>query len=550
MKKRKKIKKKPGWTKGRPRRSLPVDGKKQLTLPEIIKEKLQKDSESESLVSEKSDDETRKPAAHPTRAGIIGVTKLEKPKEEKALTMEEKLPLRKRTNQLVTEEDSSAEADDEMENDERDDKPIVKARLSSPTLAKYKLSSNTPSPIKKELLKITKPVEKEAESYKQEEPAPVKAVTQSVTPVTTSITTTTITTTTEPPVNENPVPIDEVPKEESLVKPDEVSKPLSLTCLSSSGSETEIDGQKIKTISQKEALASSPVVESQPPSVVEDKEENIEATKTPPIEIVPEKSSKPDLKPSPSPPKQPTPPPEQPPPVSQPIENEPETKPPVIQEETHEKPATIKPVEDAIVKQPVSSPKPNEEQEKAEPVVSNSPVKPPEPKHVPIENTVLPEIPKPQVEEPKQAPKEDKSKSPKAELKLSPKSEPKKSNPPENKPPMVVEPKPELAKQIKTEVKIQPKLEFLPKCEPKHKPEKYVHQEMCYQKPMEEKHYQKPVEDKGHYDAKPKIPPHLESENLLAKAEFSMPSPNYHISQAQYNQWQWERLAWEKGNNK
>lgn len=78
----------------------------------------------------------------------------------------------------------------------------------------------------------------------------------------------------------------------------------------------------------------------------------------------------------------------------------------------------------------------------------------------------------------------------------------------------------EKEKKLKSEVKMPEIKKEEQKIQPKHKQEKY-----------EEKRYHQKHEEK--------------CESLLAKPEFSMTSPNY-MTQAQY-QWQWERLAWEKG---
>ncbi|CAH1136158.1 unnamed protein product [Ceutorhynchus assimilis] len=166
LKKKRPIKKRRGWNKNR---ELP---KNQQTLPQLFKAKqMQKDSESDSVISEKSDidDKTK----------ILPLTPVkEKPEKKKP----------KRTSRRSTEEDSSAEADDEMENDEL---PVHKE--SSPM--KYKYS-------KEGLLRSPK---------------------------------------------------DKVsPKDKS--SPSNTEKKPSVYSSTTSESETEIDGQKIKTISSKKML--------------------------------------------------------------------------------------------------------------------------------------------------------------------------------------------------------------------------------------------------------------------------------------------------------
>ncbi|KAG5878598.1 hypothetical protein JTB14_004896 [Gonioctena quinquepunctata] len=130
----KNIKKKRGWIKGRARGKL-SDKKKQLTLPELIKKKLQRGSESESLVSEKSEDEST------SKKEIIG-TPVSVEKDRMKIKKEDKI---KRTSKISNEEDSSAEADDEMENDElpvqRDSSPNNKFKFSKTTPTKEKIDN-------------------------------------------------------------------------------------------------------------------------------------------------------------------------------------------------------------------------------------------------------------------------------------------------------------------------------------------------------------------------------------------------------------------------
>ncbi|KAL3273212.1 hypothetical protein HHI36_014668 [Cryptolaemus montrouzieri] len=194
VKKVRKMRKKRGWVKGRPRT---IDNKKQLTLPELMRNKLQKESESESLISEKSDEEmpskeTVPSTNHPTTSEKIEAVKPKIIKDKK-----------KTTPRISTEEDSSAEADDEMEKDELPPKDIV---ISPST--KYKL--NKLSPTKDKDLHRS-PVQKESPKSVKEEKVEVGVL-------------------------------------ENKVK---AKSPLYTT---TSESETEIDGQKIKTISHKEIM--------------------------------------------------------------------------------------------------------------------------------------------------------------------------------------------------------------------------------------------------------------------------------------------------------
>ncbi|CAG9856989.1 unnamed protein product [Phyllotreta striolata] len=120
----KKNKKKRGWTKGKARGKSAAA--KQITLPELIKKNSRKDSESESPSSEKSDEEAG-PEAPVAVATTPDKEKSKARKEEKA----------KRASRISTEEDSSAEADDEMENDElpvpKDVSPAGKFKYSKAT---------------------------------------------------------------------------------------------------------------------------------------------------------------------------------------------------------------------------------------------------------------------------------------------------------------------------------------------------------------------------------------------------------------------------------
>ncbi|KAJ8935110.1 hypothetical protein NQ314_013006 [Rhamnusium bicolor] len=191
-------KKKRGWVKGRARK-LPNNA--QLTLPELIKSKLQKDSESESLVSEKSDEEALpKKELSGTPSSLEKRERIKNRKEEKV----------KRTSRISTEEDSSAEADDEMENDEL---PVPKE--SSPT-SKFKFTKASPKDkvesVHKDLLKT-----------------PIKTNEKCESNVVSS----------KDKLNSAEVNLD---------------KPKSPLYSTTSESEMEIDGQKIKTISHKEVF--------------------------------------------------------------------------------------------------------------------------------------------------------------------------------------------------------------------------------------------------------------------------------------------------------
>ncbi|CAH1978254.1 unnamed protein product [Acanthoscelides obtectus] len=182
----KRMRKKRGWVKGKPKQS--IDKKTQLTLPELIKAKLEKDSESESLISEKSDEDSA-PRSEVTTATLSP--------ERRDRVKGRKEDKHKRAARISTEEDSSAEADDEMENDE-----LPARKDTTPT--KYKLTKTSP---RDKDLSRTPPKIKD------------KSETNSVSP--------------------------RLEKHES---------PLYST---TSESELEIDGQKIKTISQKEVFQSN-----------------------------------------------------------------------------------------------------------------------------------------------------------------------------------------------------------------------------------------------------------------------------------------------------
>ncbi|XP_060523220.1 histone acetyltransferase KAT6A-like isoform X2 [Cylas formicarius] len=175
--KKRPMKKKRGWVKGRSRRTFGVVDK-QLKLPELIKAKLQKDSESESIPSEKSEDEAASKEGDVATPPPAFVDKHEKKKLKLA-------------SRISTEEDSSAEADDEMENDE-----LPAPKDASPS--KYKFAKEGGGDAR------------------------------------------------TPPKNRTP--------KSSPTKSDDVKATAPVLYSTTSESETEIDGQKLKIISQKEAL--------------------------------------------------------------------------------------------------------------------------------------------------------------------------------------------------------------------------------------------------------------------------------------------------------
>ncbi|KAF7279893.1 hypothetical protein GWI33_006626 [Rhynchophorus ferrugineus] len=182
VKKKRPVKKKRGRA-----RLNPDIQKNQPTLPQLIKTKLQKDSESESIISEKSEDEHTSSVKQDEviSAGLSSsMEKIEKKRTKKA-------------TRISTEEDSCAEADDEMENDE--------LPLHKESSTKYKYSRN--SPTKEDLLRT---------------PPKNRPARERLTPSKTT----------------------------SSGEQDQRSTLYSTT----SESETEIDGQKIKTISHKKVL--------------------------------------------------------------------------------------------------------------------------------------------------------------------------------------------------------------------------------------------------------------------------------------------------------
>ncbi|XP_045478193.1 histone acetyltransferase KAT6B-like isoform X2 [Harmonia axyridis] len=220
IKKVRKMKKKRGWVKGRPRNST----SKQLTLPEMMRTKLQKESESESLISEKSDDEVVPKETTSVSEDPV-VTTPEKTEGARTKPKEK----RKSTPRISTEEDSSAEADDEMEKDELPPKETL-----SPA-TKYKLNKLSPTKDKE----LRSPIKKESPVVAKEEKA------------------------------------EEAPAEGKV----KTKSPLYST---TSESETEIDGQKIKTISHKEIMMDI-VKQATPetsPTILQQTKEEVETSDT------------------------------------------------------------------------------------------------------------------------------------------------------------------------------------------------------------------------------------------------------------------------------
>lgn len=193
-------KKKRGWVKGRSRQK-PM---KQLTLPELVKAK--QESETESVLSEEEAAKRVTSANHNNEV-----------REPKTKSKEEM----KRPPRISTEEDSSAEADDEMENDELGTKESP-AKYKYPTPEPPKKTEVVEEPVKEKPAeakeKIEETSEKVIETVNEPQPAP------------------------QPEKKEEPE-VKEVPEEKPVVIEDTTSE-----------SETEIDGHKIKSISHKEIL--------------------------------------------------------------------------------------------------------------------------------------------------------------------------------------------------------------------------------------------------------------------------------------------------------
>lgn len=192
LKKKRIVKKRRPWIKSR--RSNVELSNNQPTIPQLLKTKqLHKDSESDSVVSGKSDDEqfgdTKKDnfSAAPG-TGVMDIVDKKKPKK---------------ASRLSTDEDSSAEADDEMENDE------LPTHKESSSPVKYKYSRITPT--KDELLRT-------------------------------------------PPKCRSSKDKSVSPNSSHPSKLGEADKPSAAYSSTTSESETEIDGHKIKTISSKKVL--------------------------------------------------------------------------------------------------------------------------------------------------------------------------------------------------------------------------------------------------------------------------------------------------------
>lgn len=499
-----------GWVKGRSRQK-PM---KQLTLPDVVK-KLE--SESESVLSEKSDYEELL-----ERKQISSANHNNKDSHEIKTKSKEEI---KRAKRISAEEDSSAEADDEMETDEL----VTKDSTNKPPASKYKYSTPESRELKKNTTEKEIVSQKEVATQKetvnqketvsqQEEPPRAKTpeklaeVIEPETPKKETDAPKAIETSEDKnaSVEPNPKIIENVA---DTKKDANVEEKVTVVEDSTSESETEIDGQKIKTISHREILEISKQSTIIPTPVKQEEQSNKPTANEKPVEEITPEKCKPD-------------------------ETLPQPKTVINQTENNTSP------EKAIEEKPVEIPAP--EPEKTE--------KPSVPMHV-VEQLPLPVIPKveespvrteenkPKVEECRKVlnnptsedakhviksnEDKEKEKPKKAEIDVKDKLEKEKKPKSEVKTPEMKE-----CVKPKEEPKMQPKHEAPPKTETKHKQEKY-----------EEKRYHQKHEEKS-FDAKPKMN-QMESENLLAKPEFSMTSPNY-MTQAQY-QWQWERLAWEKG---
>ncbi|XP_063903929.1 histone acetyltransferase KAT6A isoform X2 [Zophobas morio] len=397
--------------------------KKQMTIPEIIKSKLkERESESESLVSEKSDDE-------------------EGEKKEK------------KVNRISAEEDSSAEADDEMEKDEL----APKAFEVSPN-TKYKLPKTSPAK--------TSPAKEKVEAARKD--------------------------------------LQKVEEAEAKNPEKVADKPKSPTMYSSttSESETEIDGQKIKTIHKEILEINKPVVvnnqikqEDSPPQPkpeekveadpVEASQKTEEAVAE--VEKVAEQPIEFDRKSS-----------------DMDIEKIDDDRNKIVVQQPPPPPATPKPVEEKpkveVEPEPAPKPEPPVVEEK-QPVEQKPPTPPPE--NVPV------------IMEKK----------------------PPKTEPPKAETPKAVEP---IVENKTVVVQNEPK--------PKEK-DKEKEKEASCKPPTGSKSEPKPKhEEKRHHDKPKPTKVHMENpEGLLAKTDFGMAAPqNYHhMPQAQYNQWQWS-IPWDK----
>lgn len=475
VKKVKQRRKKRGWVKGRSRAKL-----KQLTLPEFIK--IKRESESESILS----DEENKKASSANHNIDVHESKSGKTKEDI-----------KRASRISAEEDSSAEADDEMENDEL----LPKERAITSPNTKYKYANLE----KNETVKKQEPPEKSVKEEPEKAQKTVEADKVQVSETKEQ----------EAKVsNSNSAVEEKVPdKEEAAVKarksliPDE---PVIPADYSTSESETEIDGHKIKSISHREILEISKQSTNTLPPKEEDKvnkdSQKSESVEEKPIEAPKEAIENTEIPPEPLPALATE---------TEKVKAQPEpiVEPPKIpEEETNackEKLTVVPKVEEAVVAEECK-PKSDDGPKLKSPVIAN-------------------DIPKQVVEksEPKAEERTKKSVSTETDI-IGIEKQEKKSKPDSRCPTQEVK---EPVKP-KEEPKVQPKQESPPKVEARHKQEKY-----------EDKRFHQKHEEKS-FETKPKMS-QLENENLLAKQEFAMASSNY-MTQAQY-QWQWERLAWEKG---
>lgn len=123
------IKKKRGWVKGRARRSVTQNQKKQVTLPELLKK-----TTAAETTTDTEPKETAEPATKQEEKPVDAVAEKNDTLEISKGSDEAKSPLSKPETANSSEEDSCAEADDEMEADERDYKitpKVDRSRFSS-----------------------------------------------------------------------------------------------------------------------------------------------------------------------------------------------------------------------------------------------------------------------------------------------------------------------------------------------------------------------------------------------------------------------------------
>jgi histone acetyltransferase MYST4 len=411
----------------KPRKKRPfvkTKTKKQLTIPEIMKNKLQqRESESESLLSEKSEDEDAD--------------------KKDASAVNEKVEVRvkssKHSTRISAEEDSSAEADDEMEKDEL----APKVFEVSPT-TKYKLPKNSPA---KETVRKDAPPPMAEEKSEVSEPEKVKEKPKS--PIFSSTT---------------------------------------------SESETEIDGQKIKTI-HKEILEITKQNQIKQEEVTTKTEEKVEVK---PVEVSSQKDEE----------------------VASVVDKS-------VEFDAKSSDMDIEKIDDdrnkIVVQQPPPPPPPPKEQPSPK-VVEEKPKIEPEPEPPKIE-------PEPVVEEKK------------VEQKPPP------TPPPENVP-VIMEKKPPKTEVIQAvpEPPI-PEVKTVVPAQNEIKPKEKDKEVSCKAQIAPKTEIKPKHEEKQRHHDKPKPPKvHVDNETILAKTDFGMAAPqNYHHMppQAQYNQWQWG-LPWEK----